>query len=206
MTEEERIFKGMLFASEEAELIEKKLKAHRLSQEYNLLFEEENEKRNHILKDLLLEIGNGTFMLGPIHFHYGCHTKIGAHCFMNFNFTVQDDTMVTIGNYNNFGPNVTIVTPMHPMVAEERRGMVCSDGVERFLCYAKPVTIGNDCWFGANVVVCPGVTIGDNCVIGAGSVVTRDIPPNSFAAGTPAKVIRTITDQDSIRNILETIH
>ena len=53
MTEEERIFKGMLFASEEAELIEKKLKAHRLSQEYNLLFEEENEKRNHILKDLL---------------------------------------------------------------------------------------------------------------------------------------------------------
>lgn len=45
MTEEERIFKGMLFASEEAELIEKKLKAHRLSQEYNLLFEEEKRKK-----------------------------------------------------------------------------------------------------------------------------------------------------------------
>lgn len=41
-----------------------------------------------ILKELLAEISEGTFMLGPIRFHYGCHTKIGAHCFMNFNFTV----------------------------------------------------------------------------------------------------------------------
>ena len=98
MTEEERIFSGMLFASEEPELIEKKLKAHRLSQEYSQSFEEEAEKRNRILKELLAEIGEGTFMLGPIRFHYGCHTKIGAHCFMNFNFTVQDDAMVTIGN------------------------------------------------------------------------------------------------------------
>lgn len=206
MTEEERIFRGMLFASEEPELVEKKRKAHRLSQEYDLLFEEDSEKRENILKELLSEIGEGTFMLGPIRFHYGCHTKIGAHCFMNFNFTVQDDAMVTIGNNNNFGPNVTIVTPMHPMLAEERRGMICSDGVERFLCYAKPVTIGNDCWFGANVVVCPGVTIGDNCVIGAGSVVTRDIPPHSFAAGVPARVIRTITEKDSVRNLFESIH
>lgn len=145
-------------------------------------------------------------MLGPIRFHYGCHTRVGAHCFMNFNFTVQDDAPVTIGDHNNFGPNVTIVTPMHPMLAEERRGMICSDGVERFLCYAKPVTIGNDCWFGANVVVCPGVTIGDNCVIGAGSVVTRDIPSNSFAAGVPARVVRTITEKDSVRNIFDDIH
>ena len=206
MTEEERIFREMLFASEEPELIEKKLKAHHLSQEYSLTFEEDNENRNRILHELLAEIGEGTFMLGPIRFHYGCHTKIGAHCFMNFNFTVQDDALVTIGNNNNFGPNVTIVTPMHPMIAEERRGMICSDGVERFLCYAKPVTIGNDCWFGANVVVCPGVTIGDNCVIGAGSVVTRDIPTNSFAAGVPAKVIRAITEQDSVRKIFDEIH
>ena len=182
------------------------MKAHHLSQEYSLSFEEEKEKRNRILHELLAEIGEGTFMLGPIRFHYGCHTKIGAHCFMNFNFTVQDDALVTIGNNNNFGPNVTIVTPMHPMIAEERRGMICSDGVERFLCYAKPVTIGNDCWFGANVVVCPGVTIGDNCVIGAGSVVTRDIPPNSFAAGVPAKMIRMITEQDSVRNLFDEIH
>ncbi len=206
MTEEERIFSGTLFASEEPELIEKKLKAHRLSQEYSLSFEDECEKRERILKELLAEIGEGSRMLGPIRFHYGCHTRIGRSCFMNFNFTVQDDARVTIGDHNSFGPNVTIVTPMHPLLAEERRGMVCSDGVERFLCYETPVTIGNDCWFGANVVVCPGVTIGDNCVIGAGSVVTRDIPSDSFAAGVPARVIRQITEKDSVRNLFETIH
>ena len=84
------------------------------------------------------------------------------------------------------------------MLADERRLLKCSDGVERHLCYAKPVTIGDDCWIGANVVICPGVTIGMGCVIGAGSVVTRDVPPDSFAAGNPARVIREITGKDSV--------
>ena len=201
MTEEERIFSGKLFASEEPELVAKKLKAHRLSQEFNDLFEEDIEARQSILQKLLEDIGEGTIMLGPIRFHYGCHTKIGNHCFMNFNFTVQDDAQVRIGNHCNFGPNVTIDTPLHPMLPDERRGIVCSDGVKRFVCYAKPVTIGNDCWFGANVVICPGVTIGENCVIGAGSVVNRNVPSNSFAAGVPAHIIRPITEKDTIRNL-----
>lgn len=206
MTEEERIFSGKLFASEVPELVAKKEKAHRLSQDYNNLYESDAEVRRKILRELLAEIGEETMMLGPVRFHYGCHTRVGSHCFMNFNFTVQDDAKVTIGDYCNFGPNVTIVTPLHPMLPDERRGMRCSDGVERFLCYAKPVTIGSDCWFGANVVVCPGVTIGDNCVIGAGSVVTKSIPANSFAAGVPARVIRPITEKDSICSLFDEIH
>ena len=51
-------------------------------------------------------------------------------------------------------------------------------------------------WIGGSVSVLPGVTIGDNCVIGAGSVVTRDIPPNSVAAGNPCRVLRSITQAD----------
>jgi len=175
MTEEERIFRGELFASEEPELVEKKRRAHRLSQKYNETFEDDAEVREAILRELLGELGEGVCMLGPVRFHYGCHTRVGNHCFMNFNFTVQDDALVTIGDHCNFGPNVTIVTPMHPMLPDERRGMVCDDGVERFLCYAKPVTIG------------------------AGSVVTRDIPAGSFAAGNPARVIRPITAADTVR-------
>ncbi len=93
MTEEERIFKGELFASEVPELVAKKLKAHRLSQEYSNLFEEDTAERERILHDLLATVGEGTFMLGPIRFHYGCHTRVGSHCFMNFNFTVQDDAI-----------------------------------------------------------------------------------------------------------------
>lgn len=206
MTEEERILRGELFASEEPELVEKKDRAHRLSQDYNRTYEEESQRRWEILAQLLGEIGEGTWMLGPIHFHYGCHTRVGKGCFMNFNFTVQDDAPVTIGDHCNFGPNVTIVTPMHPLLPEERRGMVCSDGVERFLCYAKPVTIGSDCWFGANVVVCPGVTIGEGCVIGAGSVVTHDIPPRTLAVGVPARAVRPITQADSVRLRFGQIH
>ena len=198
MTEEERIFNGQLCASEAPELLKKKEKAHRLSQDYNNLYEDQPEERNRVLHELLNGIGEGAWMLVPIHFHYGCHTRVGEGCFMNFNFTVQDDARVTIGDHCNFGPNVTIVTPMRPMPGSERRGMVCKDGETRFLCYARPVTIGSDCWFGANVVVCPGVTIGDSCVIGAGSVVTRSIPANSFAAGVPARVIREITEADAI--------
>ena len=114
-------------------------------QNISLSFEEDVEKRHHILKELQAEIDEGTRMLWLVRFHYGCHTKIGQCCFMNFNFTVQDDAWVTIVDNNHFRPNVTIVTPMYPMLAEERRGMICSDGIERFLCYARPVKIGNDC-------------------------------------------------------------
>ena len=65
MTEEERIYKGELFASEVPELVAKKLKAHRLSQEYSDLFEEDTAERERILHDLLAIVGEGTFMLGP---------------------------------------------------------------------------------------------------------------------------------------------
>lgn len=58
--------------------------------------------------------------------------------------------------------------------------------------YGKPITIGDNCWLGGNVTICGGVNIGEGCVIGAGSVVTRDIPANSLAAGNPCRVIREV--------------
>ena len=56
----------------------------------------------------------------------------------------------------------------------------------------KRIVLGNGCWIGANVVILPGVTIGDGAVIGAGSVVTKDIPPNVVAVGSPCRVLREI--------------
>lgn len=53
-----------------------------------------------------------------------------------------------------------------------------------------PITISDDCWIAANVVITSGVTIGKHCVIAAGAVVTKDIPPYSIAAGNPARVIK----------------
>jgi acetyltransferase-like isoleucine patch superfamily enzyme len=58
------------------------------------------------------------------------------------------------------------------------------------LARSRPVAVGDDCWIGINVVIAPGVCIGRGCVIGANSVVTRDVPPYSVAAGAPARVIR----------------
>lgn len=198
MTPEERIAKGLLFCPGDPTLKAIKLKCHNLCTEYNKTFEDETEKRKELIGQIFAEIGEGSFAQGPIYIHYGTHTKIGKRVFMNFNLTIQDDAFVTIGDDCNFGPGVSIVTPVHPMVADERRLMYNPDGSPIRLCYAKPVTIGKDCWFGANVTVCPGVTIGDGCVIGAGAVVTRDIPANSFAAGNPCRVIREITEEDSM--------
>ncbi len=199
MREEEKIMAGVLFCPGEPELKAMKLKSHNLSQEYSNTREDEPEKRQRLAEEILGSYGEGSFMQGPVFFHYGKHTKIGKRCFINYNLTVQDDATVQIGDDCNFGPNVTIVTPVHPMLAGERREMLDKDGKRTHLCYAKPVKIGRDCWLGANVTVCPGVTIGDGCVIGAGSVVTRDVPANSFAAGVPCRVIREITEKDSMR-------
>lgn len=198
MTEEEKILSGLLFCPGDPALRALKLVSHNLCTEYNRTFEDETEKRTELIHRILGELGEGGFLQGPIYIHYGKHTRIGKRFFGNFNLTIQDDAEVTIGDDCNFGPNVTIVTPVHPMLPVERKRMVTAEGEIKRLCYAKPVRIGNDCWFGANVVVCPGVSIGNNCVIGAGSVVTRDIPDNSFAAGNPCRVIREITEADSM--------
>ena len=190
---------GLLFSPAEPWRKERKRITHNLNLDYNRLHEDETEAREAILRSILGELNEGVFLQGPITFHYGIHTRIGRGTFINFNFTCQDDTQVTIGEHCDFGPNVTIVTPLHPMLADERRAIRVPDARALRLCWALPVTIGNNCWLGANVVVCPGVTIGDNCVIGAGSVVTRSVPANSFAAGNPCRVVRTLTDADSLR-------
>lgn len=197
--EEKKAFAGKLFFPGDPELKALKLKAHNLSQDFNRLHEDETEQRNAILKELIGEMGERVFIQGPITFHYGCHTSIGSGTYINFNVTIQDDAPVRIGKDCNLGPGATIVTPVHPMLPGERRYILDKDGVPRHMCYAKPVVIGNDCWFGANVTVLPGVTIGDNVVIGAGSVVSRDIPSNTFAAGVPCRVIRPITEKDSMK-------
>ena len=200
MNQEERIFAGILFFPGDPKLKAIKLRTHNLNVDYNATHEDEVEKRAAILGEILGEFGENGFIQGPIAFHYGKHTKIGKRFFGNFNLTIQDDAEVIIGDDCNFGPNTTIVTPLHPMIAGERKAMRDGDGNIRRLCWAKPVHIGNDCWFGAGVTVCPGVTVGDRCVIGAGSVVTHDIPSDSFAAGVPARVIRKITDADSMKH------
>lgn len=192
MTEKEKMLKGEMYDPTDKELADRRVIAHKLSFDYNNTPETDTKKREEILTELMPNHGKGTFLQSPIQVDYGIFTTVGKNFYANFNFVVLDTCPINIGDNVYFGPNCTLATPLHPLNHVERRPRVREDGSTYDLEYGKPITIGNDCWIASNVVICGGVTIGDNCVIGAGSVVTRDIPPNSLAAGNPCKVIRPI--------------
>ena len=196
MTENEKMLAGQLYDPSDPELSRLRVKARRLARRYNLTDEDECEKQREILKELLPNSPEIPGLQAPVYFDYGCNTYFGKRCGTNFNFTCLDVCPVHIGDNVLIGPNVTLATPMHALLPEERNIRFREDGSCYYLEYAKPITIENDCWLASNVVVCGGGTIGEGSVIGAGSVVTRDIPPHSLAAGNPCRVLRAVTEAD----------
>ncbi len=194
MTEMEKMLAGEYYDPNDQELLALRTKAHLLSQRYNRIPETEAVERAEVLKELIPDAGEGVYLQGPLQFDYGCNTTIGKNSYANFNLTVLDVCPVRIGANVFMGPNVSLLTPMHPMRWQERNVYQREDGVWTDREYGKPITIGDNCWLGGNVTVCAGVTIGEGCVIGAGSVVVRDIPPNSLAVGNPCRVIRRIEE------------
>lgn len=198
MTEKEKMISGKLYDPSDKELEALRLQAHRLSKDYNDTYEDEEEKREEILSKLIPNRSEGVYIQGPIQFDYGVFTTLGKNFYANFNLTVLDVCPVTIGDNVLIGPNCSIMTPVHPFRYQDRNIRQREDGSLYDYEYAKPITIKENCWLAANVTVCGGVTINEGCVIGAGSVVTRDIPPNSLAAGNPCKVIRQITEDDAV--------
>ena len=196
MTEEEKIFAGLIFDPRKKELKDIKHKAHEACRRYNAM-DEYDPDRLPIVKEFIGEIGKTYYFQGPIQFNYGSHTYIGENFFANFNLTVMDDARIYIGDNVCFGPNVSLMATNHPLIAEERMG-INEDGSTTMAEYAEEIHIGNNVWLACNVTVIGGVTIGDNAVIGAGSVVTKDIPSGYLAYGNPAKPIRPITEKDSV--------
>lgn len=139
------------------------------------------------------------FLQGPIYFDYGVFTSIGENSYANFNLTVLDVCQVSIGNNVFIGPNVSILTPIHPLRYQDRNMYFDSKkGYTTDKEYGAPITIEDDCWIAGNVTICGGVTIGRGSVIGTGSVVTKDIPANSLAFGNPCRVKRKITEEDKL--------
>lgn len=186
MTEKEKMLAGELYDCFDPELCALRAEAHRLMEQFNTA---PPEKREEHFKKLVH--AEGTCKVEPpFRCDYGSNIYIGNHFYANFNCTILDDAKVTIGSDVLFGPNVQLLTPCHPIDPELR-----AQDVE----FELPITIGNRVWLGGGVTVCPGVTIGDNCVIGAGSVVVKDIPANSVAAGNPARVIRSVFDTQPSR-------
>lgn len=117
---------------------------------------------------------------------YGSNIVLGNNFYANYNLCVLDCARVVFGDNVLVGPNVCITTGGHPIHHLSRRKYE----------YADEITIGNNVWIGANVVINPGVSIGDNTVIGSGSVVTKDIESDAVAVGNPCRVLRKITEKD----------
>lgn len=174
MTEQEKMLAGKIYDSSDETLLAIRTKAHKLCQTYNQTADTEEKAREQIMRDLIPDCAKGVYLQGPIYFDYGKFTTIGENTFANFNFTVLDTCPVHIGNNVFIGPNVSLVTPMHPFRYQERNIKFRPDGTAYDDEYAKPITIGDNCWLASNVVVTGGVTIGEGCVIGAGSVVTKE--------------------------------
>ena len=136
----------------------------------------------------LLGSTDGRFLIEPSFWcDYGYNIHLGKNFYANHNCVILDCAKVTFGDHVMVGPNCGFYTACHPIYPQQRR-----EGVE----FARPITVGNDVWFGGGCTVLPGVTIGDGCVIGAGSVVTRDIPASTVAAGNPCRVLRSISEAD----------
>lgn len=199
MTEREKMLMGKVYDPFSEGMPEERTRAHILCKAYNETTELDVEKRKKILDELMPNRSQNVYLQGPIYFDFGTHISMGEGSYANFNFTVLDEGKVTIGKNVFIGPNVTILTPIHPLKFQERNAFFnektgCITNLER----AESVTILDNCWICAGVTICPNVTIGEGCVIGAGSIVTRDIPPYSLAVGNPCRVIRAITEEDSI--------
>lgn len=142
-------------------------------------------RRKEMIENLLGYYPENLELLSPFYCDYGKNIRLGKNVYINLNNYFMDGASITIGDNVFIGPYCGFYTANHPLDYKRR-----NQGLEKAL----PIKIGDNCCFGANVSVMPGVTIGNGCVIAAGSVVTKDIPDNSLAAGVPAKVIKSINN------------
>lgn len=181
----ERRDKGLAYISDE-EVFAEQAVCRRILQKLNFMDRSDFKGIAKVVKELLGKSENA-MINPPFYCDYGKHIEVGKNFFANYNCTILDVAKVTIGDNCQFAPNVSIYTAGHPVHPETRNTMYE---------YGISVTIGNNVWIGGNTVILPGVQIGDNVVIGAGSVVTRDIPANTIAAGNPCRVLREITEAD----------
>lgn len=181
-SEKEKMLSGDYYNAGDEELVRERDYARDLIFDFNRTKPSEKDKREKILKQLI--IAKGAFHIeAPFYCDYGYNIEVGENFYANFGCIILDVNKVKIGDNVLLAPNVQIYTATHPIDPVERL-----TGKE----FAKPIIIGNNVWIGGGAIICPGVKIGDNVTIGAGSVVTKDIPHNVIAAGNPCKVIREI--------------
>ena len=177
MTNRERMDAQMAYIADESLLKEQQICRRKL-QKLNFMDRSDFDGIKMAVK-YLLGASDGAFINPPFYCDYGTNIEVGKNFFANYNCTILDVAKVRVGDNCQMAPNVAVYTAGHPIHPAAR-----NSGYE----YGKEVVIGDNVWIGGNTVICPGVHIGDNVVVGAGSVVTKDIPDWSIAAGNPCRV------------------
>lgn len=183
-SEKEKMLAGELYLAFGEELLAERQRAKALCRRFNSTTEEQMPEREALLRELLGSVGAGPFIEPNFRCDYGYNIHLGDHFYANYDLVILDVGEVRIGHNCLIGPRVSILAASHPLDPATRLS-----GRE----FGRPVTIGDNVWIGAHVVINPGVSIGDNAVVGSGAVVTRDVPAGAVVAGVPARVIRPPT-------------
>ena len=184
MTEKEKMLAGLPYDPADHTLAADRCRAQTLCRRICLDPFGEAAARTALLKELFGSTGTDVYVEPNFRCDYGYNIHMGEGSFVNFDCVFLDLAPIRIGRNTLIGPKVQLLTPHHPLDPDLR-----ATGREA----GKPITIGDNCWLGGGVIVCPGVRIGNGAIIGAGSVVTRDIPADSVAVGNPARVTRTLS-------------
>ncbi|MDT0266703.1 sugar O-acetyltransferase [Streptomyces sp. DSM 44915] len=182
----DRIGRGLVYTESEAAFQAGRRRAD-LIFEYNHTPPGQTERQRELRAAILGSCGADAVLLPPFHAAFGSNVHLGDGFFGNVNLTFVDDVEIRVGNGVMIAPSVTLTTTGHPVHPDRRVD---------FARFSEPITIEDRVWIGSNVVVLPGVRVGYGSVIGAGSVVTRDVPPMTVAAGVPCRVLREITEAD----------
>lgn len=186
-TQRERMLAGDPYIPGDDPLLgEESQRARRLADAYNRTAIDDTARQREILDELLGAIGTDSEIRPPFYCDYGYQLRIGARVFANFGLVALDVAAITIGDDVQIGPNVQLLTPIHPL-----------DPALRLAHWeqAAPISLGDNVWLGGGVIVLPGVTIGANSVVGAGAVVTKDLAADVVAVGNPARVVRSVHDR-----------
>ncbi len=173
---------------------EEVLRGMRLVAEINRLSVDDASRIREIFSELTGRQVDDSFRLfPPFHVAGGRRIRVGHKVFINQCCTIYDTGGVDIGDLVMIGPNVNLITVGHAMQPAQRRSFI----------EARPIVLQRNVWIAAAATILGGVTVGENSVVGAGAVVTRDVPPDSFVAGVPARVVRRLGPDDDPRGICE---